>query len=387
MGKVLVIGFGISGRAAAQLLRKSGKEILIVDRDPKHGFPDRADLDEVEQVILSPGIPMSHPLAAEAIRRGIEVIGEAEFAFRHLSNRSIGVTGTNGKTTTVSMIQHLLERAGKKAVAVGNIGRSLSSYALEANPEEILVVELSSFQLETMTKKCLDAALFLNLTPDHLDRYASLAEYAEAKCRIENCLKPGAVLWVSRQTEREVGSLLKSYQVFGENNVEAAAAVCRTFGVEKVDLSCFRRPPHRIEFVEEWEGIQFYNDSKATNIDSVRYAVRDLEGPILLLAGGVDKGASYRPWVVDFGGKVKRIVAFGQAASKIENELKGEIPVDRAENMQEAISSAVRKAERGTKILLSPGCSSFDQFRNYEHRGEEFCRMVREKIWIEKKSF
>lgn len=385
--QTLVIGFGASGRSAAELLRKNGKKALIVDRDPKYGFPETVEMKEIEQVILSPGIPRSHPLVGEAVERGIEVIGEAEFAFRHLKNRAIGITGTNGKTTTTLMIQHLLERAGKKAVALGNIGRSLSSYALNPNPEDLLVVELSSFQLETMASKCLDAALLLNITPDHLDRYDSVREYAMAKCRIENCLKNDGVLWISNQVVQEAGDLLRSHNLFGENNAQAAAAVCRHFGIDEIDLSAFRKPAHRIEFVEEWEGIQFYNDSKATNIDSVRYAVAEIDGPIILLAGGVDKGASYRPWIADFCGKVKRIVAFGQAASKIECELKKDIWVDRVEGLHDAIFCAMRSAERGMKILLSPGCSSFDQFRNYEHRGEEFCRMVRGKIWIEERSF
>lgn len=385
--RTLIIGFGVSGRSAAELLRKIGREVVIVDRDPKFGFSETVELDEIEQVVLSPGVSKAHPLVLEAERKGIEVIGEAELAFRHLKNPVIGVTGTNGKTTTVMMIQYLLEQAGRRAVALGNIGRSLTSYALQAQPEDILVVELSSFQLETMSSKCLDAALFLNFTADHLDRYSSLREYALAKCRIEGCLKSQGTLWISTQTEREVGDLLKTHHIFGKNNRDAAATICHHFGVKQIDLNNFRKPAHRIELIEEWEGIQFYNDSKATNIDSVLYAVSELNGPIILLAGGKDKGASYRPWVGDFSGKVKRIVAFGQAAPKIEGELKADIAVERVETLRDALLYAVQKAERGTKILLSPGCSSFDQFRNYEHRGDEFCRMVRGKIWIEKKSF
>ena len=200
--KKCVLGFGASGRAAAKLLRQLGSEVFAVDRKAKELSPEAGiellseeeliDFSQIDELILSPGIPLTHPLVQEATKRGISVIGEIELAFRFLKeNRCIGITGTNGKTTTTLLVTHILNFAGKKAKALGNVGEALSNYVLQRDPEEILVVELSSYQLEALHEKCLDAATFLNLTPDHLDRYASLEEYALAKCRIAHCLKKG----------------------------------------------------------------------------------------------------------------------------------------------------------------------------------------------------
>lgn len=448
--KHIILGFGISGRSCAELLLNEKKNILALDQraielhqDPNvlkllnlgvllQSDQTQINWNEIQQLIISPGISPNHSIVNQAKENGIEVIGEIEFAFRRLKNRCVGVTGTNGKTTVVLLIQHILKSANIPAVALGNIGTTLSSYILEgiaklqlgskfappslnSNPEEILVVELSSFQLETMHQTCLDAALILNITPDHLDRYPSFEEYAKAKCQIENCLKPNANLWISRQVQQEFGYLLKNAKLFEETssckpsiatispmryiqlgvperqNIQAAYSICCQLGVSDElfwrGLETFRKPKHRIEFVLEWNGMTFYNDSKATNIDSVMHAVGLFSQPIVLLAGGVHKGASYHPWIQSFNGKVQKIVAFGQAAPKMEEDLKDNIPVIRVETLQEAILQAVQCAEAISKctILLSPGCSSYDQFRNYEHRGNEFKRIVEEKIWIERK--
>ena len=429
--KTIVIGFGVSGQACASLLLKLGHRVLALDKhaiewknDPKiqpffqqglELLPDQVAVDwkQIERVILSPGIPPSHEIVVQAIAQGIEVIGEIEFAFRHLHNRCVGVTGTNGKTTVTLLVKHILQSAGQKAQALGNIGSSLSSYAISPNNEDILVVELSSYQLETLRIKCLDIAAFLNLTPDHLDRYGTIEAYAQAKCRIQDCLKENGELWVSTSVAKEYGRFLHAPKLFDQTqewentvatispmryiqlgvperqNVQAAYPLCRFFGVTDAQfrrgLETFRKPAHRIEFVGEWNKIAFYNDSKATNIDSVMHAVGLFEGPIILLAGGVHKGASYRPWIEAFQGKVVRIVAFGQAAKLIQEELQSDLPVDRVDTMEEAVMRAVNLAKPATNILLSPGCSSFDQFRNYEHRGNEFKRIVEEKVWIERK--
>jgi UDP-N-acetylmuramoylalanine--D-glutamate ligase len=390
----LVIGLGVSGQAATQLLARQGKRTFCIDRDPTKHSPGHFDWDRVEQVIVSPGVPLTHPVVQEADRRGIEVIGEIELGSRAIHNHAIGVTGTNGKTTTVLLLEHIFNQIGYKAVAVGNIGRSLCSYALNPRAEEWLIVELSSFQLETMHNRWLDGALFLNLTPDHLERYAGLEEYGRAKCRIEQCLKKGAKLWISQQVEKLTKCWLRNPVRFdlesGVQNILAVTALCRDLGFEEAALQraiqTFQKPAHRMERVEEWHGISFYNDSKATNIDSVRYAVEQFSGPLILLAGGIDKGASYRPWIEQFQGKVRMIFAFGQAAQKMKGELENSIFVQCVEGLREALCTAMRNARQGDTILLSPGCSSFDQFQNYEHRGNEFKRMIKEKIWIEKKS-
>ncbi len=415
--KTLVIGFSISGKACARLLQAQGKQVLGVDRkalemQTAEVVSEEAEIDweEIEQVILSPGVPPDHSHVKEALKRGIEVIGEVEFACRFLKNRMVGITGTNGKTTVTLLATHILQESGRKARALGNIGESLSGYALCPDEEEILVVELSSYQLETMEKRCLDAALCLNITPDHLDRYGSMEEYAKVKCRIGDCLKEGGEWFVSRKVAKDWGAFLKGARVFEEiaspvapissiqyiqlglpeqPNIEAVYPLCRYFGVSDEDfvraLKTFRKPKHRIEYLGECEGIQFYNDSKGTNVDAVLYAVSLLDGPITLLAGGKDKGASYRPWIEPFQGKVARIVVFGQAAPKLEAELADAFRLVRKESMKEALIAAVQMADRPMNILLSPGCSSFDAFQSYEHRGNEFKRMVEEKVWIEKK--
>ena len=370
-----------------------------------------SELEGVSQVILSPGIPASHPIVQSAQAREIEVIGEIELAFRHIGNRCVGVTGTNGKTTTVLLATHLLNRAGKKARALGNVGVGLSSYLLNPDPEEILVVELSSFQLETVRARCLDLALILNITPNHLDRHASMEEYAAAKISIQNCLKPGGKLFVSERVAREYGERLLRFEVYERQealapispirytqwgapertNVQAAFSVAREFGVDEESclqaLAGFRKPPHRIEWVAEIGGVSYYNDSKSSNVDSAIHAVGLFDGPIVLIAGGTDKGSSYRPWINAFRGKVKRIVAYGMAAPKMEGELGAAFAFTRAGLFEEAVRHARDAAEAGEMVLLSPGCSSYDQFRSFEHRGDEFKRIVNgmEKEWTEKK--
>jgi UDP-N-acetylmuramoylalanine--D-glutamate ligase len=257
-----------------------------------------------------------------------------------------------------------------------------------------------------MKTKRLDAAVILNISPDHLDRYKTFADYAAAKIKIRDCLLPNHPFFISRQIGQEwkiegevfnptsdftpwthervaAISALRYIQlgVPERENVQAAYAVCAQLGVSNFDfcrgLETFRKPAHRIEWVGEKEGVAFYNDSKATNIDSVAHAMSLFTGPLILLAGGVDKGASYAPWIASFQEKVKMIIAFGQAAAKMELELSASFPFFRVATMEEALLLATKEAKRGMSILLSPGCSSYDQFRNYEHRGDEFKRLVR----------
>lgn len=415
---VLVVGYGKSGKDAAQLLLKLGKQVIITDRNrPKEikesllflFEPAQVDWSCIEQVILSPGIAPSHLFVKEAKRRCIEVIGEAELALRHLKNRCIAITGTNGKTTTTLFLVHLLKRSNKKARALGNIGETLSGYAMDPDPEEILVIELSSFQLETLETKAFDAALCLNITPDHLDRHKTMRSYAETKCRLRFLLKEGASFHVSAQVMRDFPDLCDNARVF--NSREAIASIslmrytklelsdqmrafalypiCSDFGVEEEllfsELKTVRPPRHRMEYVGCWKGLHFYNDSKATNVDAVVHAIHSLKGPIVLLAGGVHKGASYLPWVEAFGSKVKMIAVFGPAAELIEQELKGCFLLYKAKSLQDALTRAIRFAKEPLSIVLSPGCSSFDAFRNFEERGDAFMQMIEERIWIEKK--
>lgn len=414
MSKTLILGLGVSGKSCTAFLLKQKMSVIAVDRnwekllfDPqvqmwmKQGlelFSDTADLNfsSIVQAIVSPGIHPDHPLIQKCKHLGIPVRGEIEFALSHLDNRCVGITGTNGKTTTTLLITHILNQAGIAARALGNVGASLSGYLMEPNPKEILLIELSSFQLETLQIRKLDAALILNLTPNHLDRHLSMEAYAKAKLQIQHCLKESAPLYVSHQLALEYGKHLKQFEVFDApsrvaemQNVKAARAICSLFGVSDFDRKqeSFKKPLHRMEWVAEINEVAYYNDSKATSVDAVIYGVSQLAPPLILVAGGVDKGASYRPWMDSFCRKVKKIVVFGQAAKKIEQELKSAFSIERVQVLEEAFAVASKMAVKKDTILFSPGCSSFDQFLNYEARGEEFKRMVRELEWKEKKPF
>jgi len=400
--KILVIGYGISGKSAAALLKAQGHEVVVVDKKSDHLPRDSEDFPLVgfSQVILSPGIPLTHPLVQKALRMGIEVIGEIELGARFLHNRCFGITGANGKTTTVLLTAHILNAAGKKAHALGNVGESLTGYVLGAKVDDILIIELSSFQLETLHTRFLDAALVLNITPNHLDRYPSMQSYAEAKARIRDCLKKGGELFVSDQVMKEFSSLFQgakdfekevapklklSYTQLGmpsKQSAQAAYLLCKRCGVTDVEflhgLQTFRKPPHRIEWVAEIDGVSYYNDSKSSNVHSVMHAVERLEGPLVLIVGGLHKGSSYLPWVNPFRGKVKKVIAYGQAAPLMELELRGELPFQKVDRFADAVKLAHMDAKKPETVLLSPGCSSYDQFTSYEHRGEEFKRLVKE---------
>ena len=415
--KALVLGLGISGRAALALLRKKGAEPYGADdrweEASKH--PDCQGLaryepgQQVDFAVLSPGVPVDHPLLDE-----LPVIGEMELALRCLPQQKIvGVTGTNGKTTTTLLIAHALNQAGMPAQALGNVGTALSLYALDPKPEEILVLELSSYQLESLGTPCFDSAVILNLTPDHLDRYRTMERYAEAKGRLLSLMKPGKQAWIHEgyrhffpgKSSNSFGfspqSRLRSdgHQVFVDEtvvfkwpdsytcsqgpdveNALAAFAICRDLGMHTKDfvpaLTSFRKPPHRCEFVQEIKGVSYYNDSKGTNVDAVIAAVEALPGPIVLVAGGKDKGASYAPWLKAFGSKVKAIMAIGEAAPKIAQEMQARFPVEQLASLKDALKRASEWATAKDQVLLSPGCSSFDMFRNYEERGEMFKELV-----------
>ena len=402
----LVLGLGASGLAAAEFLLSQGAKVLGIDSNRAHletrlqslGLQVQHDSDPIDwntigRLIVSPGIDPKTAIYAQAKKRGVEIIGEAELALRHFKKPMVAVTGTNGKTTVTLMVEHILNAAGIKAKALGNVGMPLCSYLLHPGDEEAFVVELSSYQLETMHTPVFDAAVILNITPDHLERYPSMHEYAEAKCRLQFLLKGGAPLFVQTEAAREFSSLLlaKNYQTFEKvedliplqyrvkhdrENVLAAWILCRPFSISNEQfckaLETFRKPPHRIEFVREVDGVSFYDDSKGTNIDAVCQAVGVMQGPVILIAGGVDKGASYLMWKEAFLGKVKKIIAIGEAAPKIYRELHPYFNIKLADSLSSAVEAAAGEAEKGDFVLLSPGCSSFDMFRDYAHRGEEF---------------
>jgi UDP-N-acetylmuramoylalanine--D-glutamate ligase len=400
--KALVVGFGVSGKSAAAFLLSLGYEVYVTDRKmPESLFEDVVffqeeqvpDLKQFSLMVLSPGIPLHHFLPLRAQKMGIEVLGEAELAFRYLRQNAVAITGTNGKTTVTCLVEHVLKACGKKAKAIGNIGIALTNYALQVDPEEILVVELSSYQLQTLVCSPFTAGVILNITPDHLDRYSSLTEYAQAKITMEHAIQPGGALYVYEEVIRQYASFftkpfipfkgeIGAFSLQGHELVNATAAwlLCSHLGVAKKEftqaLSTFQKPSHRIEFVKQVEGVCYYDDSKGTNIDAVIKAVDSMKGPVILIAGGVDKRSSYLPWKESFQGRVKKILAIGEAAAKIEKELLSFFSIDVLESLQDAVHSASKIAEPGDCVLLSPGCSSFDMFRDYAHRGQEFQRYV-----------
>lgn len=436
--KVLVVGLGLSGRSAAKFLLKRGATVCGVDRNlelitnhqevlelVQGGLlalhePEHLDIGQFDLVVVSPGIPPTNPYYVAAQKAGIEIIGEIELACRFLDQPFLAVTGTNGKTTTTLLIAHVLNENRKMACALGNVGVPLTS-ELDSSEfglvDHILVVELSSFQLETLNKKVVDAGVILNITPDHLDRYPNMQAYAAAKLHLKDCLKPNGKLYIFESTYNEFRDLLKGYkpltygyspsctfytdkeQVYYKKNVEyflpqhyrgleshdvenmiAAYALCKEMGITPEQflnaLATFKKPAHRLEFVCSFRGVAYYDDSKGTNIDAVIRAVDALQGEIILIAGGVDKGAAYTPWIKAFAGRVKCVFAIGQAASKIKQDLSMSLTVEERPTLEDAVKDATTLAKPGQVVLLSPGCSSFDMFRDYAHRGEEFQRIV-----------
>ncbi len=339
-----VLGLGISGKSAVSFLLNQNYQVFGIDdkldtfEDPFNGkvkLKKNLDFNGIDLLVVSPGVPLSHQMIQCALQEGVEVIGEIELACRHLGRRRcVGVTGTNGKTTVTLLIEHILRQQGLSARAVGNVGLPLTSQL--DSTDDVLVIELSSYQLESLTTRCLDLALLLNITPDHLDRYKSMDEYSAAKCRIQDVLKPDGICFVN---ECVVNPLIKSGIVYGFNpqnkiyydgkcivkegkqviqlaedcwskkthtveNILAAFCVCDAMGVSSDNfieaILTFNTPPHRIEFVRKMNEVSYYNDSKGTNVDAVVRAVESMQGNVILIAGGVDKGGAYDVWTSSF---------------------------------------------------------------------------------------
>lgn len=405
----IVLGLGLSGRSAVRFLLANEKNVVAIDDSlimddeltsyQARGVQFLSKIDtkllaEAVCLVKSPGIPETHPVVSKAISLEVPVIGDVELVVRSLVNKPcVGVTGTNGKTTTSLLIGHLLQSVGKNFKVCGNVGVPITDVVLEDEFDGV-VIELSSYQLETLHSPFLDVAVILNITPDHLDRYPSFEEYQSAKLKIFSLLKDGGEGVAHKELESVVndhvilygGGLtlpkhdtehFKGYEL---DNIEAAFHVCRHFGFIDDQLSdalfTFKKPPHRIEFVGRASGVSYYNDSKGTNIDAVEKAVSAMDGSVILIAGGVDKGTSYLSWIKCFSNKVKKICAIGEAAPKIKMQLGEKLPIEIFDGLHQAVLDAVNVSEPGDNILLSPGCASFDMFRNYQHRGDEFKRIV-----------
>ncbi|MCL6756215.1 MAG: UDP-N-acetylmuramoyl-L-alanine--D-glutamate ligase [Candidatus Rhabdochlamydia oedothoracis] len=418
MKRALILGLGKSGRAAAELLLFHKKNVCAFDDylDLKEALrleelglkciPDFGAIcwEEIDQCVISPGVNPKHVIYTTAKDRGISIVTEVGLALPFISAPLIAVTGTNGKTTVTLMVEHILKASGIYAKAMGNVGMPLCSYVLAPRKAEVLVVELSSFQLETLDSPVFDQAVVLNITPDHLDRYSNMQAYARAKLRLQNCIKERGSLFVHEKVVERFGFLLErnEYKTLGfyqkdleyfssvlyrecaeheRENALAAWALCKPFGISHTQftkaLTTFCRPPHRLEYIASIAGVDYYDDSKGTNIDAVICAVRAMKGEVILIAGGVDKGSSYAVWKKPFSGKVRQIIAIGLAAKKIQQELHPFVPVICVDSMQTAVIMAKKLAKEKESVLLSPGCASFDMFCDYANRGKEFQYQVR----------
>lgn len=424
----LVAGLGKSGVAAALLLVSRGARVVAADDEPRP-LPagvlelrklDPAALRGVDLVVVSPGVPLSLPLFAEARARGVELIGEVELAARFIEEPLLGVTGTNGKSTTTALCGHLLATAGLRVFTGGNLGDALANRVLRSGALDATVCELSSYQLESIVRLRCAAATVLNVTPDHLDRYPSLDAYAAAKARIFENQRPGDRAVLNRADPRvramktnagvqrlefdprgdaqaegarpALGSIrvggallaLRAKTLRGAHNEENALAACllaRHLGVGAEDLQrgldSYPGLPHRLEPVLVRDGVEWVNDSKATNVDSVEKSLSAFDQGVILLLGGRGKGAPYAPLRPLVRERVKAILTLGEDAPRIAAELGDAAPLHACGTLAAAVARARELARGGDTVLLSPACASYDQFQNFEDRGEQFKALVR----------
>jgi UDP-N-acetylmuramoylalanine--D-glutamate ligase len=382
-------------------------------------------LDGVRTVVKSPGVPREAPVIAAALERGIDVVGELELAWRAVSNRFVAVTGTNGKTTTVELLGHVYRTAGEPVAVAGNVGTPLSSLAGEIDADATVICEASSFQLEDSVAFAPECAVFLNLAPDHLDRYTDLDAYLAAKLRVfanqgnddlaiyngddpalvdvdlGGCARriafchgtgPDCEVAVAEGTIFDDGEPLLAVSelgLFGEHNVEnamAAAAAALSMGIDRdavrEGLRSFAGVPHRLELVAEVGGVRFVNDSKATNVASAAVGLRAFEGGVHVILGGSEKGEPYAPLLDPVRERCIACYLTGASAERLAEELapaiEAGVALHRCTDFDDAVRSAAAAARPGQTVLLSPACASFDAFENFERRGERFRAIVEE---------
>jgi UDP-N-acetylmuramoylalanine--D-glutamate ligase len=371
-----VLGLARSGKAASAALERRGVEVVAVDRELGNDA-DTALLESVDVLVKSPGVPRGAPLVAEAERRGVPVWSEVELGYRLLRPRLIGVTGTNGKTTTSELLGVMLG-----APVAGNVGRALTDLDGEVEPGALVVCELSSFQLEDVHELACEIAVLLNLEPDHLDRYDSFEDYRDAKLRIFERAGVKVVprglgfdgIEFSSDDPLPAEPLIRG--AHNRENAAAATAAARATGVSDdriaEALRTFPGVPHRLELVGEVNGVRYVNDSKATNVSAALRALAAYEDePVHLILGGSRKGEDFAPLAAAIGPNVRSVHLIGETA----DELAAAIPrAERDGDLATALDSI--EASAGDVVLLSPACASYDQFRDFEERGEEFRRMV-----------
>jgi len=440
--RVTVMGLARSGIAAARLLRAAGASVVGTDVKPLDalgrevaalrdagvrlvvGGPPDAALNGAELVVVSPGVPVDDGPVADARTRGVSVIGELELGWRAMEAETIAITGTNGKTTTTALVGALLAGQARPVLVGGNIGTPLAAHALDFPADGIVVAEVSSFQLETIETFRPRVAAVLNLTPDHLDRHATFARYADAKARIfgnqtevdcavlnaddeaVRALAPrtrARVVWFSRRRPLEHGVFVRDgwiaarlnghveeicpvdeIRLRGQHNVEnvlAATACALWTGLPSAAIARgigrFRAVAHRIEFVRDLRGVPWFNDSKGTNVESTIKALESFTEPVVLLAGGKGKGQDFAPLAAAARGRVAHAILIGEDGPRIGAALeRAGIAVSASPSLEAAVEAARALARPGDVVLLSPACASFDMFDNYEHRGDIFKRLV-----------
>jgi UDP-N-acetylmuramoylalanine--D-glutamate ligase len=382
---VLVLGLARSGLAAAAALERRGVEVVRADRQLGND-EDIGLLDGVQLLVKSPGVPAEAPLVAAARERGTPVWSEIELASRLLPNAILGVTGTNGKTTTAEWLGFILG-----APVAGNVGRALSELDGEVDPDQLVVVELSSFQLEDVHEFRPRIAVLLNLEPDHLDRHGSFEAYRSAKLRIFENQAEGDTAVVPRDLAHVVRGRRVEFAaddplpaepslrgLHNRENAAAATAAARAAGAtdEQIaeGLRDFTGVAHRLELVGERRGVTYVNDSKATNVAATLRALAAYEDePVRLILGGSRKGEDFAALAAALGPNVHAVYVIGETADELARAIPDTI---RAGNLETAVERAATAAQPGEVVLLSPGCASYDQFRDFEERGEEFRRLV-----------
>jgi UDP-N-acetylmuramoylalanine--D-glutamate ligase len=433
--RALVVGMKKSGTASAELLASEGALVRATDLKPLDELPEARELmarlgipferqspavfDNCDLIVVSPDVPADLAPLEDARRRGIPVIGEVELAAPFLRGRTIGITGSNGKTTTTSLIGHILSHAGLPAQVGGNIGTPVTAMIGTSREDGWNVLELSSFQLETIREFRAHIGLALNVTQNHLDRHHTFANYAAAKGRLFETMRAGdfavlnaedpvcvgyaghtaaAVEWFSGRRAVAPGASLAGDElqldgkplmrageipIRGHHNVEnvlAASIAAARAGVEPATIAravrTFKAVEHRLEFVRKLSGIDFYNDSKATSVDATLKALEAFPGGLWVILGGKDKGLDYSVLRQPLAAKARAVLLIGAAAHKIAEYLARAVPLVDSKTLDAAVTYAYRHASPGDTVLLAPACASFDQFRSFEHRGEVFKQIV-----------
>ena len=443
--KVLVFGAGISGIGSCGLLEKEGAEVILYDGNDKKdaeamkaqlgegskvrvvlgAFPEE-EMESLDLVVMSPGVPTDLPVVLAMKEKGIPVWGEIELAYVCGKGDVLGITGTNGKTTTTSLLGEIMKNARDSVFVVGNIGTPYTNAAADTREDSVIVAELSSFQLESIHTFHPKVSAVLNITPDHLNRHHTMEAYIRAKMNIaknqtekDTCVLnyeddvtrafgeniKSKVLYFSSQRKLEEGIYLEEgniiynygrvketichvdeLQILGTHNHEnvmAACAMAAVYGVPvdviRESVKAFKGVEHRIEYVTEKKGVTYYNDSKGTNPDAAIQGIRAMTTPTCLIGGGYDKGSTYDEWIEAFGSTIKYLVLIGQTSKAIADccEKHGFTNYEFATSMEEAVEKCASHAKPGEAVLLSPACASWGMFDNYEQRGRIFKELVR----------